>query len=76
MSESHVRKVIDSAAVLWSIRLRIWGSGVRISSGAPPMLLISRPIVSRSGFPLKRLSSGSYRLATLTCPNCSKPRLA
>jgi hypothetical protein len=35
MSESHVRKVIDSAAVLWSIRLRIWGSGVRISSGAP-----------------------------------------
>jgi hypothetical protein len=35
MSESHVRKVIDSAAVLWSIRLRIWGSGVRISPGAP-----------------------------------------
>ena len=34
MSESHVRKVIDSAAVLWSIRLRIWGSEVR-SSGRP-----------------------------------------
>ena len=35
MSESHVRKVIDSEAVLWSIRLRIWGSEVRILPGAP-----------------------------------------
>jgi hypothetical protein len=35
MSESHVRKVIDPAAILWSIRLRIWGSEVRILPGAP-----------------------------------------
>src|SRR4051794_10815600 len=42
MSKSHVRKVIDSAAVLWSIRLRIWGSEVRILPGAPanPLKLI------------------------------------
>jgi hypothetical protein len=34
MSESH--GVGDQLrGVLWSIRLRIWGSGVRISSGAP-----------------------------------------
>ena len=38
MSENHVRKVIDSAAVLWSIGLRIWGSEVRILPGAPNLL--------------------------------------
>jgi len=35
------------------------------------MLLISCPIISRLGFTLRQLSSGSYRLATMTFPDGS-----
>ena len=35
MSESHVRNVINSAAIFWSIRLQLWGSEVQILPGAP-----------------------------------------
>jgi hypothetical protein len=40
MNESHVGDRLRG--VLWSIRLRIWGSGVRISSGAPASSLLAQ----------------------------------
>jgi len=42
--------------VLWSIRLRIWGSGVRISSGAPDKLAVSIDWRERPDLPIRLAS--------------------
>src|SRR5437016_14284267 len=61
------------------LTLLIWGSGVRISSGAPPTLLAAHKLFSRSAFTRRRLSFDSYRLATLdgaSPPARGGPRLS
>jgi hypothetical protein len=47
-----------------SIRLRIWGSGVRIPPSAPPTPLVAHSLFSRLAFTAWRLSLDSYPLAT------------
>ena len=71
MSESHVRKVIDSAAVLCSIRLRIWGSEVRILPGAPDYFVKSIFYAGLSGWIALAgdLCPSSVRNRSLEVPN-------